>query len=272
MRIDSQQIDSILRAVLESIGTDLTGYRRPVLFRRISDRLARLGTDADEYMSICRINPDECRDLVSAIAINVSSFFRNPVVFEVLAQSVLPRLAQEKDELRIWSAGCAAGEEVYSIAILIQEELKRSKNTRTQPMIFATDIDRDVLKNAGMASYPRESLKDAKLGVVDSYFKSMGSGFKLCAEVKKTVHFSVDDLLSQRAGAPAESVYGSFDLILCRNVLIYFSSKHQKQVLHRLYNSLAKGGYLVLGDSETICRDLKSRLKTIDARNNIYQK
>ncbi|MBT7069227.1 MAG: protein-glutamate O-methyltransferase CheR, partial [Verrucomicrobia bacterium] len=205
-------------------------------------------------------------------ASDVSSFFRNPVVFEVLAQSLLPRLTRDRDELRVWSAGCAAGEEAYSIAILIQEEIKRIRDTTLHSMIFATDIDREVLKKAAKAVYPRESLKDAKLGIVDTYFEPLRDGFKLCAEVKKTVHFSEDDLLSPRTGAPAESIYGSFDLVLCRNVLIYFSDKRQKQVFRRLYNALAKGGYLVLGDSETICRDLKSRFKTIDAKNKIYQK
>jgi chemotaxis protein methyltransferase CheR len=272
MPIDSHQIESLLDIVREKTGTDLTGYRRSTLSRRISERLALLETDADEYLPICRADPDACRGFVSAIAINVSSFFRNPVVFEVLAQSVLPRLAKERDELRVWSAGCAGGEEAYSIAILIQEEIRRIKDTQLRPMIFATDIDREVLKKATKAVYPRESLKDAKLGIADAYFKTTRNGFKLCPEVEKTVHFSVDDLLSQRTDAPTESIYGAFDLILCRNVLIYFSDKHQKQVFHRLYNSLAEGGYLVLGNSETICRDLKSRLKTIDAKNKIYQK
>ena len=269
---DNHQTETLLKIVLEKTGTDLTGYRRPTLSRRLSDRRAKLGVDTDQYLTICRDDPDECEALVNAIAINVSSFFRNPVVFEVLAQSVLPRLIKEKDELRVWSAGCAAGEEAYSIAILIQEELKKIKNATVHPVIFATDIDRQVLKKAKEAFYPRESLKDAKLGIVDAYFEPVKDGFKLCAGTKKLVHCSADDLLSQQTAAPAESIYGSFDMVLCRNVLIYFSDTHQKQVIEKLYNSLAKGGVLVLGDSETLCRDLKARFKTIDARNRIYRK
>jgi len=239
--------------------------------QRLAERVANLDLDPAQYLSICRTNPDECRELVSAIAINVSSFFREPIVFELIAQSLLPRLIEKKDELRVWSAGCAAGEEAYSIAILIQEALKFT-NADIRPAIFATDIDRDVLKKARKAVYQRESLRDTKLGIVDDYFKPLQDGFKLCTEVKKMVHFSVDDLLSERTGAPSESIYGSFDIVLCRNVLIYFSDKRQKQVIQRMYNCLAKGGTLILGDSETICRDLKSRFKTIDAKNRIYQK
>ncbi len=96
--------------------------------------------------------------------------------------------------------------------------------------------------------------------------------FQLASDVRKMVHFSVDDLLSKQTGAPAESIYGSFDLILCRNVLIYFAEEKQKRILQRLYTSLAKGGTLVLGASETLYGDLKSRFRTVDARNRIYQK
>jgi chemotaxis protein methyltransferase CheR len=107
---------------------------------------------------------------------------------------------------------------------------------------------------------------------VNTYFSSEKEGFQLSSDVKKMVHFSADDLLSNQTGAPAESIFGSFDLILCRNVLIYFTEEKQKQILQRLYASLAKGGTLVLGDSETLYGDLKPRFRTVDARNRIYQK
>lgn len=272
MRITSDQIDSLLAIVYEKTMTDFTGYRRATLSRRLSERLARLGMDAEQYISVCRDDPEECAKLVSAIAINVSAFFRDSLVFEMIARSVLPQLVGRKGELRVWSAGGAAGEEAYSIAILIREQLEKNKNTDAQPIIFATDIDRDVLEKARKASYPRESLKDVKLGIVDSWFSPAKDGFDLCAEIKNMVYFSSDDLLSQKNDAPAESIYGSFDLILCRNVLIYFSVEQQEQVFVKLYKSLANGGYLVLGDSETICDNFKARFKTVDARTKIYQK
>lgn len=263
---------SLLKIVFEQIGTDLTGYRRPILTRRISERLARLGMNADQYLIACRTDPEECVTLANAVTINVSSFFRNPVMFEILAQSVLPQLVEKKDDLRVWSAGCAAGEEAYSVAILIREQLARSRNADVRPTIFATDVDRDVLEKARSAFYPRESLNDTKLGILDACFSPVRDGFQLCPEVKRMVHFSLYDLLSNQTVVPAESVYGSFDIVLCRNVLIYFSDDQQMQVFQKLYKSLSKGGYLVLGDSETLCRDVRSRFKTVDEKNRIYQK
>jgi chemotaxis methyl-accepting protein methylase len=273
MRIDSHQIDSLLKIVLNETGMDLSGYRRPTLSRRISERLARLGTNAEEYIALCRDDEEECRALVNSVAINVSSFFRNPAVFEILAQSILPRLVdQGTAELRVWSAGCAAGEEAYSMAMLILRELKRSRNADCRPMIFATDIDGDVLKKAKKAIYSRESMKDTKLGFVDEYFSHRREDFSLCSGVKKLVSFSSDDLLSEHNIAPAASIYGAFDIVLCRNVLIYFSAKHQEQIFKRLYKSLSKGGYLVLGDSEVLCGDSKTLFKVFDEKNKIYQK
>lgn len=273
MPINSRQIDELLEVVQTGTGMDLAGYRTPMLSRRLSEQLDRMEMDADQYISLCRSDEKECAKLVHSIAIHVSSFFRNPIVFEILAQSVLPRLIEKSQgELRVWSAGCAAGEEPYSIAILIQEALKRIPNATLKPLIFATDIDRNILAKAERAVYARGSLKDTKLRWVDTCFSSREDEFKLCDEVKKMVHLSVGDLLSQQTGVPAESIYGSFNLILCRNVLIYFSARHQEQVLKKLYDALVTGGVLVLGDSEALVGDLKARYRTIDAKNKIYQK
>ena len=272
MRITGLQIDSLLEIILKNTAIDLSEYRRPTLTRRISGHLARLGMSAEQLLSICRDDPEECRRLVNTVSINVSSFFRDPIVFDVIASHILPALCRKKKDLRVWSAGCASGEEAYSIAILIRDELERTNNSDCEPRIFATDIDETILVKARKAIYPRESLKSTQLGVADACFSPVTDGFELCPEVRQMVRFSTDDLLSRKTDSPAESIYGGFDIILCRNVLIYFSDKNQLQTLEQLYRSLAKGGYLVLGDSEAICRDLKSRFKTVDARNKIYQR
>ena len=272
MTTNIQQIDILLEVVQKSTGKDLTGYCRSVLSRRISERLARLEMGVESYVSLCRSDETECTKLADSVAIHVSSFFRNPIVFEILAQSVLPRLMEQKNEIRVWSAGCSAGEEPYSIAILIQEELKRIRRTDLQSMIFATDIDPEILKAARTACYSRESLNHTKLGWVDRWFSPVEGGFQLCTDIRRMVYFSADDLLSTKIGAPAESIYGSFDLILCRNVLIYFTEENQQKITQRLYDALASGGTLVLGDCEALHGDVKSQFKTVDAKNKIYQK
>ena len=272
MEINSQQIEDIMEAIELQVGLDLRGHHRAILERNISSHIDERHLDVEAYISLCRADADECADLAKSIFVNHSSFFRNPVVYEILAQSVIPQLTNEKKEVRIWSAGCASGEEAYSIAILIQEELKSPKKRGCLPIIFATDIDKDSLKSAKKAFYRKERLKDTKLRFVESCFSSTDAGFHLCSDLKKMVNFSVDDLQSQEQKVPAESIYGSFDLILCRNVLIYFTPSKKKQILQKLYNALTKGGYLVLGDSEDLSSDIKARFKQISARNRIYQK
>lgn len=273
MQINSQQMEELLEIIKQSTGSDLAGYRPSILLQQFSNLMDNIKMDAAQYLSLCRSDASECKNLVNAISIHVSSFFRNPIVFEILTQSVISRLIEKAPrELRVWSAGCATGDEVYSVAILIKELLKRFPSVALHPLLFATDIDQDVLTKAKRAFYARESLKSTKLGWVDAYFSTQGEGFQLCDEVRKMVYFSVNDLLAPHAGAPVESIYGSFDLILCRNVLIYFSARHQEEVLKKLYDALAIGGYLVLGDTETLVGELKSRFKIIDAKNKIYQK
>jgi len=273
MKINSQQIDELCKVIQRSTGTDLVGYCPRLLISRISERMVQARMDADQYLSLCRNSARECADIVNAVTIHVSHFFRNPVVFEILAQSILPHLiSNRKGELRVWSAGCAAGEEVYSAAILVDQALKNNGCTDVQPQIFATDIDPVVLAKAAIAVYTRECLKDTRLGVLDTYFSPAKSGFLLSDTIREMVHFSLGDLLSREVAVPVESIYGSFDLILCRNVLIYFSARHQRQVLMKLHDALASGGYLVLGDSEGLVDDLRSRFRVIDAKNRIYMK
>ena len=272
MRIDSNQIERLLKIVLENTGTDLTGYRRSMLSRRISERLAGLGVDAEQYLRACKDDAVECAELINTVAINVSWFFRNPIVFEVIAQSILPRLIERNEDIRVWSAGCAAGEEAYSLAILIMEQLDKVKNDVVKPIVFGTDIDSNVLKKAIAAVYRPESLRDAKRGTVDTFFSRTKGGSLVDPEVRSMVHFSFYDLLSKQTSVPSDSVYGSFDIVMCRNVLIYFSAEKQRLVTEKLYASLSKGGYLILGDSEALCPSVRARFKTVDRRNNIYQK
>jgi len=225
-----------------------------------------------EYTIFCREDEDECRTLLEAVSVCVSSFFRDPSVFDTIAERVLPRLLAEVSELRVWSAGCAAGEEAFSIAILIRETLEKHPEAGSRSLVFATDINREVLKKADRAVYPRESLVDTRLGIVDRYFSPAGREFELSRQVRDMVHFSDVDLLSLKGGAPTQSIYGSFDLVLCRNVLIYYSRDYQRRIMKTLYASLSAGGYLVLGESEGMCRRLEPRLRTVDASKRIYRR
>lgn len=232
--------------------------------------------DRAAYLERLRASLDECDRLIETITINVSSFFRDPMVYEALAREILPEIIGRKQmrrskEIRVWSAGCAAGEEPYSVAILLDQALKGQKSDWSC-LIFATDLDRSALERAKAATYDREQLKDTKLGVLDTYFTPHGEGHELRPFVRKMVQFSWGDLVSSEHAIPAGSIFGSFDLVLCRNVLIYFSGDVQDAIFGKLHKSLAPGGYLVLGDSETLNSKLNALLHTISQKNRIYQR
>jgi chemotaxis protein methyltransferase CheR len=270
-----------LEAVLDELrrvrGLDLSGYRRASLERRLAARMARLRlNDPGEYLKRLRSDPLECDRLIEAILIKVSSFFRDPPVFEFLAHRVLPLIMERHRQehtrqIRIWSAGCAAGEEAYSVAILLAQALEY-EDFPCLPYICATDISPQALAAAQTGRYCRESFETTQLGVLERFFRPTANGFEVIPEIRRMVHFSRDDLTSPHTLTPADSVFGSFDLVLCRNVLIYFSLDLQKRVQDKLYGALNPGGFLVLGMAEYLPREMEARLTAIDRPHRIFQK
>lgn len=270
-----------LEAVLEELrrvrGLDLSAYRRSSLERRLAARMVRLRLkDPEAYLERLRSDPSECDQLIEAIVIKVSSYFRDPLVFEVLAHRVLPvimerRRREHTRQIRVWSAGCATGEEAYSLAILLAQALE-DEDFPWLPYICATDISPQALAAAQTGRYRRESLETTPLGILDRFFRPTAEGFEVIPEIRRMVYFSRHDLTSRQSLAPADSVFGSFDLVLCRNVLIYFSLDLQKRVLEKLYRALNPGGILVIGTSESLPRGMESRLTAIDRPHRIFQK
>jgi len=272
-------LDNVLAALKMLRGVDLSGYRPDTLQRRVAARMTKAhAADVDEYARQLHLDPDECDRLISTIAIKVSSFFRDPIVFELTAQKLLGDIIERNrrsgapgGDIRVWSAGCATGEEAWSLAILLHQALKGKRNDWTV-QIFATDLDPNALATAKTGVYPRERLEDVKLGILDQYFVANEEGYRIRPFLRRIVRFSRDDLTSTRHHAPAESVFGTFDLIFCRNVLIYYSPDVQGHIFRGLHRSLAKRGYLVLGNAEGLNTEMESKLQTIDRMNRIYRK
>ena len=270
-------IESIVSVLRDRLGIRFDRYRPATLCRRIANRLAAvdIASPAD-YLERLRDDPSECDRLIDAILINVSSFFRDAIVFESIAQHVLPEIIEHRAEqgqltIRAWSAGCAAGEEAFSLSILIHRALK-AEFENWKPFIFATDIDRECLAVANRGHFPEESFAETKLGDLNNYFSPTGAGYTVSPMIHNMINFSYDDLTSEELVAPADSVFGSFDLVLCRNVLIYFSPGLQDAVLGKLCRTLVPGGYLVLGESESIGQSVADRFRAIDPRMRIFQK
>lgn len=272
-------LDKVMTELKKAEGIDLACYRRAMLERRLAARMAKLQiTDPPDYLAHLRSDPDEPKRLLDAFSIQVSAFFRNSAVFESLAKTVLPEIIDRKriegyKNLRVWSAGCAMGEEAYSVAMLIRRVIDKKKADDLTVDVFATDISSAALERAETAIYARESLKQTKLGFIDEYFVARdGDRYEVRRPIRDMVHFSRDNLASPNMAAPTASVFGTFDLVLCRNVLIYFSAGLQDRTLGRLCRSLADRGYLVLGDTESPGKGVAARLKIIDSANNIFQK
>jgi chemotaxis protein methyltransferase CheR len=270
---------NVLAALKTLRGVDLSGYRLDTLQSRVAARMTQAkSTDINEYTQQLHLDPDECDRLISSITIKVSSFFRDPVVFELTAQKLLTDIIERnrrKDapggDIRIWSAGCATGEEAWSLAILLHQALEGQRSDWTV-QIFATDLDTSALATAETGVYSRESLENVKLGVLDRYFEAHRNNYRVRPALRRMVRFSQDDLISAQRNAPADSVFGTFDLILCRNVLIYYSRDVQDHIFRKLHRSLAQQGYLVLGNAGCLNTEMESKLQTIDRMNRIYRK
>ncbi|MCF7794100.1 MAG: protein-glutamate O-methyltransferase CheR [Candidatus Cloacimonetes bacterium] len=271
-----QKIGQILHYLRESRGYDFSGNRINMLQRRISTRqYATKTSDFDEYYEYLTQNHDEIDNLLDAFTINVTSFFRDTLSFAYLEKHVLSNILasciENKSTLRVWSAGCASGEEAYSVAILLKELFDKEK-TGISASIFATDIDRNVIEKAKLAIYNEDAMKDVPLKYLNKYFEQNNGEFHLKEQIKEMVNFSVYDLLSSKYSVPPESVFGDFDLVLCRNVLIYFESDFQKIILDKLLKSLKLGGYLMLGESEIPTTGELKYFVQINANCKIFKK
>ncbi|MCJ7680642.1 MAG: protein-glutamate O-methyltransferase CheR, partial [Candidatus Aminicenantes bacterium] len=229
----NKDLKIILDYLREKRGFDFSGYRSSMVKRRMEKRLTPTKcVDFPEYLVYLKRHPEELDELVDVLTINVSRFFRNTLAFDYIADKILPAIVSGKKgsldhSLRVWSAGCATGEEPYSIGILIQE-LQRKERLNLSVNIFATDIDEKALKRAKKAVYPYESIKNMKYRLLKRYFEENGKRFQLIPKIQEMVDFSGFDMMSKRGYAPPESVFGGFDMIFCKNVLIYFSQEYQE--------------------------------------------
>jgi len=270
-------IDDLVHEMKVQKGFDLNAYAPAFLLHKIKNRMTSLQLKTMQaYLDILRTEPSETGNLLSEIGIQVSRFFRNPLVFEIIRERTLPAILEAKRksgvrEIRVWSAGCSSGEEAYSVAILLHQLIKDDlKDWRI--MIFATDIDREVLKRADKGIFSRAQLEDTRMGIVDEFFTPYGENYKVKPVIRSMVDFSFDDLASHEKGAPSASIFGGFDLVLCRNVMIYFNEQSRDHVRSKIIKSLGRGGYLVLGESEWLTEINKSDLAEVDDRNRIFRK
>lgn len=253
----------ILMILRDSCGVDFSQYKESTIVRRIERRVQinRFST-LEEYVPYLSDSQKEKDILYRELLIGVTGFFRDPEAFERLNEKVLPSLNYEKGLLRIWSAASSTGEEVYSLAILFKEYLIKN-HLNCEVKIFATDIDRIALDVAGKGFYPDGIVADVDPQLLTKYFNKRENGYEIKEAIRNMVVFARHNVLK-------DPPFSKLDLLVCRNLFIYFKPDLQQHVLGMFYYALNQGGFLFMGSSESI-GEMSEGFNVIDSKWKIYQ-
>jgi len=259
------QFEELIAFVRDERGFDFTGYKRPSLMRRISRRMHDVGVDSyAAYRTYLEANPDEFGHLFNTILINVTAFFRDEVAWDYLRKEVAPRIVEHHDgapdQIRIWSTGCASGQEAFSLAMVFAETMGEEA-LKSRVKIYATDIDEDALAQGRHAEYSAKELEAVPLDLRERYFEARDDMYVFRSDLRRTVIFGRHDLIQ-------DPPISRISLLLSRNTLMYFDTETQRRILANFHFSLRDGGYLFLGKSEALAArselfvpvDLKRRI------------
>lgn len=237
-------------------GLDIASFDEGYLLRSIEKRISSCNLRSiAEYPDFLAGDPQEVRILFNSLQNSFSEFFRDSLTFAGLEYIILPELIMQKrnrsqSEIRIWSAGCAAGQEAYSVAILLYELL--SGNGRDLCChIIATDNNPDGLEAGRQGFFPESALRQVSMDRLSKYFTRQKNGsYQVISPIRERVDFSRYDLLDENTSGPPAGIFGDFDLVLCSNLLIYYAPQPRRTIINRLRHSLAENGYLVTGVAE----------------------
>ncbi|MBI5639213.1 MAG: protein-glutamate O-methyltransferase CheR [Nitrospirae bacterium] len=277
---EKQDLKGILEHVHDMRGIDFNLYREATVARKIDLRLEETRAHHYKaYLDYLRANPEELDILIKTLTIRVSNFFRNPLVFELLNSFILPDLISGFRFLKIWSLGCAHGEEPYSVAILIHDLMKKEKGV-LDVKILGTDICDGAIEKALKGEYPDSELLEVKKKHLDAFFQLMShvriafpesrDTYRIDDEIKSMVTFECGDMLGRLKSEKSRG--NAFNLMLCRNVLIYMNKTLQNEVMLHINDILTSGGYLILGESETLPEMFKKDFQQIFPGVKIFRK
>jgi len=267
---DDPQLAALCRKIERERGFFCSSYKDTCLRRRISVRMRIKGAATfEEYGFLLDDDALEYDRLIATLTINVSKFFRNPETFASIATKVIPELTSGSAPLiRVWSAGCASGEEAYSLAVLCHQHLeeRRSANGNVRFDIVGTDVDSDAISAARRGRYGEAAFADTTPAVRDTYFPLSEGLHTASTDLRQLVAFKRADLLDASL-APSR-----FHLILCRNVIIYFRRQAQEWLFERFHELLLPGGFLVLGKVEALLGKSRSKFTPISSKERIYRR
>jgi two-component system CheB/CheR fusion protein len=262
-----ENFEALLLYLKQSRGFDFTAYKRSSLMRRVLVRMqaARVPT-FPEYHDYLQVDPDEFTRLFNTILINVTSFFRDAPTWAAVAETVIPGLLAQLgagDPLRVWSAGCASGEEAYTLAMLLAEAVG-PEQFRDRVKIYGTDVDEEALNQARLASYDNRAVEEMPPELLQKYFDRVNDRYVFSKELRRRVIFGRHDLIQD---APISRV----SLLTCRNCLMYFNAEAQGRILSRFHFALRDHGVLVLGKAETLLTH-STTFGAVDVKRRIFTK
>ena len=260
-------LEVLLDYLRRSRGFDFTGYKRTSLSRRVQKRMQDVGADTYlSYLDLLEVDPDEFTQLFNTILLNVTSFFRDPPTWDYLSGEVMPQLAAAKgadEPIRVWSAGCASGEEAYTLAMVAAEALG-AETVRERVKIYATDVDEEALAQARQARYDARRVEGVPPELLERYFERSGDEYVFSKDLRRSVIFGRHDLIQD---APISRI----DLLVCRNTLMYLNSETQARVLARFSFALREGGYLTLGKAEMLLAH-SNVFTSMDLKRRVFRK
>ena len=263
----ASDLEALLDYLKRTRGFDFTGYKRASLERRILRRMQAVGIGSmHEYLDYLELHPEEFSGLFNTVLINVTSFFRDPPTWSFFAEKVLPDIVARRAPpaaIRIWSAGCASGEEAYSLAMLFAEHLGIDA-FKEAVKVYATDVDEDALARGRQGVYTKDAVESVPAALREKYFEAIDGRYTFRKDLRRQVIFGRHDLIQD---APISKV----DLLVCRNTLMYFNAETQARILSRFHFALNEGGVLVLGRAETMLAQPRS-FTPIDLKRRISAK
>ena len=262
---DAVAFERLLQFLKESRSFDFTGYKRPSLVRRVRHRMREIGVSSfEDYQDVLQLQPDEFTALFNTILINVTSFFRDPESWDYVRDVVLPEVleASSGGPVRVWSAGSSAGQEAYSVAMLLHDLM--GSEFRQRVKVYATDVDEEALNHARQAAYTERELAGLPESYRERYFDQVAGRFVFTPDVRRNVIFGRNDLTRD---APISRI----DLLLCRNTLMYFNAETQARIVNRLAFALRPRGVLFLGKAEMLLNH-SSIFDPVDLKRRMFRR
>jgi chemotaxis methyl-accepting protein methylase len=267
LNLNARQLGTLTQMVLDSTGVDFTSYKQETLVRRINARMAYLNLNSvDDYIEFCVNHRDEIQSLQQTFLVSTSHFFRDPTSFKAL-EPLLGELVSKKtsvDTIRILVPACAAGEECYSLVIMLSEIFKRGSN-KPSLNIIGCDLNIRAIQKAQEAWYPSSALNQVDPVLLDEYFNKEADGYRVNNKLRSYCQFDQSDIFTM-------TTESRFDMISCRNLLIYLNTDLQNILLKNFYNQLNHDGLLFVGQSESISESTGRYFTTLSYVHKIFRR